>query len=153
MENKLTSEEEEEETLKDAKSRQIYDPINKVFNYSKRRVTDLPENNRVKLPKEVEPKIENEIGMIKEIVMKEFLKYKNELEKEEEQRGVPKEKRRNQEYMNLTKSEKRGLKKLRKRIDNKEIIVMKTDKSGKLTHMKREKYLELGKKQNQKRDH
>ena len=71
IENKLTQEEEEEETVRDAKQRQIYDPITKKFNYSKRRVTDLPENNRVVLPKEASPKIENELGMVREIVMKE----------------------------------------------------------------------------------
>ena len=63
IENTLTPEEEEAENIEDAKIRQIYDPITKKFNYSNRRVTDLPENNRVMLPKEVSPKLEHELGM------------------------------------------------------------------------------------------
>ena len=38
----------------------------------------------------------------------------------------------------------RGLRKLKKRISNEEIIILKTDKSGKLAVMKRENYLKMG---------
>ena len=141
LNNTLTPEEEDEESMKDAKERQIYDPITRVFNYSKRRVTDLPENNRVQLPKEVSPKQENELGMLREIVMKEFVDYKREIEEDEIKKGIPEEKRHNQEGANLTKIEKNGIKKLKKRIQNKEIIILKTDKSGKLTAIERDKYL------------
>ena len=41
--------------------------------------------------------------------------------------------------------EKRGLKKLKSRIENKELVCLKTDKSGKLTLMKREEYSKIGK--------
>ena len=40
--------------------------------------------------------------------------------------------------------EKKGLNKLRKRIKENEIVVLKTDKSGKLTVIDREEYLKLG---------
>ena len=40
---------------------------------------------------------------------------------------------------------KRGLKKLKSKIENEELICLKTDKSGKLTMMKREEYSKLGK--------
>ena len=148
IEKELTGEEEEEEIIAKAQQRQIYDSIGKVFNYSKRRVTYLPENNRVMLPMEVEPKLENEIGMLREMILKEFSAYKNEIKERGIKEGVPENKRKNQEHSNLTKQEKRGLKKLRKRLQEKEIVVLKTDKSGKLTLMNREKYLELGKKMN-----
>ena len=46
--------------------------------------------------------------------------------------------------MNLSDGEKKGLDSLRKRIQNEEILVMKTDKSGKLSVTTREKYLEMG---------
>ena len=95
IENRATQEEEEEESLKDAKLRQIYDPITKKFDYSKRRVTDLPENSRVMLPKEVSPKLENELGMLRGIILKEFREYKEEIEEEEKRRGIPEDKRRN----------------------------------------------------------
>ena len=81
LENTMTPKEEEEESVKDAKQRQIFDPITRVFNYSKRRVTDLPENNRVMLPKETSPKLENELGLLREIVMNEFIKYKRKLKR------------------------------------------------------------------------
>ena len=148
IENTLTEEEKEEEALNDAKERQIFDPIRNVFNYSKRRVMDIPENNRVTLPKEVEQKVENELGMLREIIGKEFDKYKAEIEEKEKKEGIELEKRKNQENLNLTKQERRGLRKLKKRLDGKEIVVLKTDKSGKLTLMNREKYLELGKLKN-----
>ena len=122
----------------------------KVFKYSKRRVTDLPENNRVTLPKETTPKIENELGMLREIVMREFHKLKGELEEDEKRRKVPVEKRKNQEGRNLTKQQREGLKKLKKRIGDKEVIVLKTDKSGKITLADREKYLAMGRKLNEK---
>ena len=50
----------------------------------------------------------------------------------------------NQECDNLTKQERQGLKKLKKRISEGELLVIKTDKSGKLGVINREKYLEMG---------
>ena len=41
VDEKISKKEEEEEIIKDSKSRQIYDPLTKVFDYTKRRVTDL----------------------------------------------------------------------------------------------------------------
>ena len=88
--------------------------------------------------------------MLGEVVIGEFQKYKSELEKEEERSGVSKEKRKNQEQRNLTAKERRGLKKLRKRIGEEEIVCLKTDKSGKLTLMNREEYLKLGREDSRK---
>ena len=50
----------------------------------------------------------------------------------------------NQEWDNLSKSEKKGLKSLRKRIRKGEIVVLKSDKSSKLCVIKKEKYLQVG---------
>ena len=50
----------------------------------------------------------------------------------------------NQEGDNLTDTEKRGLAKLRKRIKEGNIVIVKTDKSGKIAAMSKEKYLEMG---------
>ena len=41
----------EMEEILEAKSRQYYDPEGKIFNYGKKRATDLKENSRVTLPK------------------------------------------------------------------------------------------------------
>ena len=43
----ITEEEKEEDVIRDARSRQFYDPSKRVFNYSKKRVTDLEENKSV----------------------------------------------------------------------------------------------------------
>ena len=48
---------------------------------------------------------------------------------------------------NLTEEEAEGLKSLQKCIKNKEIIIVKTDKSGKLAVTDKETYLEMGRKQ------
>ena len=44
-------EEREELEKEDAESRQVFDPVDKVFNFQKRRVTDLEQNAYVILPK------------------------------------------------------------------------------------------------------
>ena len=120
------------EIIKEAEENQIYDPIRKRFKYSKRRATDILEHNKVKLPEEVNIKHEKELGMLRDIVMLEFEKFKREIEKKEDKEGVKEEKRKNQERENLTSQEKRGLKKLLKRIKEKGILVFKTDKGGNL---------------------
>ena len=53
---------------------------------------------------------ESQIGVLREIILKEFNQYKRELENIEEKKGVAKEKYRNQQEANLTAKEKRGLK-------------------------------------------
>ena len=68
--------EEEKEIIEDAKSRQIYDPLTHKFNYSKRCVTDLRENKSVTLPKCVDEKLESELSILRELMIKEFKDYK-----------------------------------------------------------------------------
>ena len=187
-------EKEKERELSDAKERQIFDPINKVFDFSKRRVTDMKENSKVHLPKPLKASDEGEIEMIREVLMGEFKKYKLEQEekfemrkknresknknkenmfdkkerekrenrdvdlerKEELDRNIKrketekiiekkKDKNRNQEGKNLTPAERRGLQKLRERIKEGEIVILKTDKSGKMMVSDKEEYLKMGK--------
>ena len=75
--------------------------------------------------------------------MREFHKLKGELEEEERREKVPVEKSKNQEGRNLTKQQREGLKKLKKRIGNKQVIDLKTDKSGKLMIMSKDDYLRI----------
>ena len=49
-----------------------------------------------------------------------------------------------EQQTNLTRSEQMGLRKIQKRINNHEIVVLKTDKSGKLTVMNRDEYQKIG---------
>ena len=173
--------ERDKEDLQEARSRMIFDPTKKVFDYANRRVTDLKENTRITLPKAGSPKEEAELEMMRKIVIEEFNKYKKEVEETntksslDQKKNKRKEKRekemiaakernedsdniiekeieketekkdnRNQEWKNLTSSERRGLIKLRKRIKDEEIVILRTDKSGKLTAMKKEEYLKMG---------
>ena len=114
-------EKEKNEIISDARERQIFNPINKEFDYSKRRVTDLGENNKVYLPKICEVKEESEIEVMRNIILEEYKNYKkdvidkkvNEM-KEKDPEKIERIKLRNLEYENLTAKEKRGLKKLKK---------------------------------------
>ena len=76
-------------------------------------------------------------------VCKKKLHDKEIKEKEKNKR---KEERRkaNQEWDNLSKSEKKGLMSLRKRIKKGEIVVLKSDKSSKLCVIKIDKHLQVG---------
>ena len=130
-------EELEENEILEAEGRRIYDPINKLFNHTKKRATDLAENNKVTLPKPCNNFIESGIEMIRSRVLETFIKYRK---RECNDRG--------EQPTNLSNQERRGLRKLKKRIDNHEIIVLKTDKSGKLTVINRNEYEKLGKEMN-----
>ena len=130
-------EEDEREIMEHAKSRQIFDPLTYRFNYTKKCATDLQENKSVTLPKGVEERLESEMSMLKELMMREFNRYKRELEAKDIRDNVEERKRKNQQWRNLTWCEKRGLRSLKKRIENKELICVKTDKSKKLTYEKR----------------
>ena len=196
-------EKEKERELYEAKERQIFNPIEKTFDFSKRRVTDMKECSKIHLPKPLKANEEGELEMIREVLMNEFKKYKREKEEEfekrreerqkkrrnifteereknkkrqrkrineekidkresrenkdmgeEENNGMKekienreskKEKNRNQEGENLTMKEKRGVQKLKERIKEGEIVVLKTDKSGKLVICDKEEYLKMGK--------
>ena len=148
---------EEKEDLDDALERQVYDPVTKTFDYSRKRTTDLPENGQVYLPKAVNAKVESEMSIIRNIILEEFEKYKEEIDKQNENIEKKKEKderkkrfesKINQEWKNLTNREKKGLRKLRKRIQKDEIVILKSDKSGRLIAMRKEEYLRMGLRQN-----
>ena len=130
-----TSEEEKKDTEdeEDAKSRQIYDPIEGVYDPRKRRVTDLDECDRVTLPKPLSVIDEANIEARRAIHTRVYNEYIEEFcDKNGEQKP------------NVTKSESEGIKKIQKRIKEKEIIYMKTDKSGKGCLASLEKYKDLG---------
>ena len=118
----------------DAEGRRVYDPINKVFDHGNKRATDMTENKKVTLPKPCDNHTESSIEILRKKIMETFKEYrrKNCTEKGEQE-------------TNLTRKELRGLRKLKKRIRNKEIIILKTDKSGKLTPINRDNYEKIGK--------
>ena len=125
----------EMEEIIEAKSRQFFDPEEKIFNYGKKRATDLKENSRVTLPKPCNT--EDEAGIeIRRKSMKTTLKnFKMEHCNSK-----------NEQKPNLSKEERDGLKSLQRRLKDGEIIFLRTDKSSKLAVTDMETYLEMGKK-------
>ena len=77
-------------------------------------------------------KEESQLEMLQTLLWDEYLAFKKELEKKVKG-GKKDATERNQEGDNLTKQQQAGLKKLKKRIKDGELLVIKTDnKSGKL---------------------
>ena len=94
----------------------------------------MAENSKVILPRPCSNSVESSIEMIRNKVMEKFKKYrKRECNKWGEQKN------------NLTRKENRGLRELKQRVKDGEIVILKTDKSGKLTVMKLGEYDKLGK--------
>ena len=120
-EEETTEEEEEMIEEQEAKSRQTFDPVEKVYDDRKRRVTDLQECSRVTLPKPLPTNEEALLEIRRGIHSKIYSEYRQEhCTNEGEQQS------------NLSESQQRGLKSLKKRIQDGKLVVIKTDKSGKL---------------------
>ena len=117
-------------------SRETYDPVNKVFDFRKKRTTDIKTNQRIYLPEPRPMREESELSVRNDIWEAEIRKYRNKHCDEEDV----------QTDSNLTASEKRGLKKLKKRADAGEIVIGTTDKSGKLCVSSFESYVRQGRK-------
>jgi hypothetical protein len=119
--------------LEEAKARQFYDPEENVYDYRKKKVTDLRENSRVTLPSPVTELQEAGIAIRRETFNGKVRDYmrKNCNEK-------------NQQKPNLTKSESNGLRSLQKRIKSGELVIMSTDKSSKLAVTNMSTYMEMG---------
>ena len=117
----------------EAETRQVYNPRKRVYDDRKRRATDLKECARVTLPKPMDTKNEALIEMRRGTNEKIYNKYTEEVcNKKGEVKG------------NLTEEEKDGLKRLQKRIKEKEVVILKTDKSGKMCLVTTEEYKRMG---------
>ena len=117
----------------EAKSRQVFDPVEKEYDERKRRVTDLKECNRVTLPKPLPASEEAKIELRKNTHTEIFENYRREnCNKFGEQKS------------NLTKDEREGLKSLEKKIKERKLIVIKTDKSSRFAVCSEEAYLRMG---------
>ena len=124
---------EEENEIMEARTRQVFDCENRVYDERKQRVTDLKECTRIFLPKPLEVNQEAQIEMRREVHLRTSEEYR---EKECDEKG--------RQRRNLTLSEQRGLRKLEKRKNEGEIVVIMTDKSSKMCIMKRDDYEQLG---------
>ena len=117
----------------EAEAREVFDVNGKVFDYGKKKSTDLTDNKEVTLPKPMDNHTECSLEVIKNKVMKAFRDYKT---KNCDRKG--------NQRTNLTSSEEQGLKSLQKRIQKGDIVALKTDKSGKMTICKMEDYIKMG---------
>ena len=127
----LSEKEQERIDIIDAKMRQVYDSDSKIFDMRKLRATDVKLNNQVYLPKPQGVKYEAGLEMRRSKYLETFRQYAKE---NCDEKGRQKS--------NLTISEMRGLKKLKKRISEGEIIICQTDKSGRLAVMPMDMYHE-----------
>ena len=117
--------------------RHIFNPFDKTLNFNKRRPTDYKLNTRVKLPKPLSEKEEFHCEMKRQQYSDTMDEFINEQEEQYSQikSDVP---------INLSKRERIGLKTLRKRIADDELIVCSTDKSGRFSVMTHEQYIQAG---------
>jgi hypothetical protein len=130
---KKASEMEEEET------RQLFDPINKIFDGRKLRVTDLPFNPRVTLPRgipeEEEASLETRGRKHLEIVRKYIAENCNE---------------HGEQVQNLSKGAQKGIKSLKKRIKEGDLVVLELDKSNRFCVTDINTYRRMGEVQTKK---
>ena len=134
---KLVMEKSEEDRVLDieieARTRQVFDPVERTFDERRRRVTDLREFNRVTLPKPLPATEEAKIELRRDLHKNIFDKFRKEnCDRKGEQES------------NMTREEQEGLKSLQKKIREKKIIVIKTDKSSRFAVASEESYLRMG---------
>ena len=134
--DEIGEKEKEELEILELRTREIYDQENGSLDMRKRRATDVKSNQRVYLPGPRPAREEAELLVRSQRLENQMLKFMKEYCNE---RGELRE-------SNLSEQEKRGLKKLLKRVKDKEIVVNVTDKSGKLCVTSMESYIRQGNK-------
>ena len=102
----------------DAAMRQIFDPVKRTLNFSRKRVTDSRHNNFSKLPSELPPELETYIDLWRSRFRGVF-----QIQLDELQHGT--------QQSNLSWDQAQGLRTLEKRVKEGDLIILKTDKSEK----------------------
>ena len=128
-----TEEEEAEQRIKDAEARRIFDVNNKTICMANRRVTDLDSNSKVYLPKALDALSEARIEVRNDQYRQIYAGYKKT--------GCNKE---DKQEVNLPDNLKKALISLNKKIKEKQIVVVPTDKSGKFAICSLDAYKEMG---------
>ena len=121
--------------LLEAKARMMFDDDTLELDCRKQRCTDAKHNTRIILPGPLSPKLERELECRRMEWIAIYDAYVKEFCDEE---GV--------QENNLTESEARGLKSLKKRVAEGSLIVCQTDKSSRFAIMSQEEYLAAGQK-------
>ena len=135
IENYLWKDLEEAEKVRraeeEASLRQIFDPINGILDFGKKRVTDSSLNSFIKMPKELSNDRETYLNLRRS-------RYTSVLQAEIDrlEGRTPR---------NLPRAETEGLTSLQEKVKDGELVIAKTDKSGKLAPCTPEAYIEMGK--------
>ena len=124
QEESITEAERERLETLGAETRQIYDPTSKTVDYRKYRATDAPMNATLKLPPGQDPEYEAGLEV-------RFQKWMNTAKQFREEFCDSK----GRQQDNLTSAQRRGLKKLQKRVADGELVCIPTDKSGQMIVM------------------
>ena len=138
-EEKLDDEEEIDDDEKElheeleAESRQPFNPMDKTLDPRKMRVTDFKLNTRVHLPKPLSTIQEAKIEIRREKLNEVFNNFINEKCSEK-----------GDQKLNLSKAQGRGLKKLKKRLKDGDLVIFMTDKSGKFAITDLVNYSKMG---------
>ena len=114
--------------------REVYNPDTKILDYRRLKATDMVDNPRVELPPP-RPQTEEQTLAAKELIWQD--KIKKYINCHCNDKG-------DQKNTNLTKSQRRGIAKLRARTKAGEIVITVTDKSGKMSVSSRENYRQQG---------
>ena len=104
-----------------------------TLDFGNRRTTDVKDNARVIFPRALDLETEASLQMLRIEAMGVFRDY---MQEKCDSRGRQKS--------NLNTSEKRGLKSLKKRVEEGEVVVMTTDKTSNFAVLGRERYIEAG---------
>ena len=125
---------EEWEEFQEASRRMVFQKEGGKFNYGRKRATDLKGNTMVVLPGQ-RKKFQDEANL--EMLRAEFKGcFKEYVRKHCNDRG--------EQESNLTKGETVGLKSLKKRFKEGNIVILPTDKSGRFSIMSMDNYLKAG---------
>ena len=130
----IDAEKREEEEIKVGETRSIFDWKNKTLDLGRRRATDVKGNSRVIFPRKA--RTLGEESALETLRMELFTLFSQYVGENCDSKGEQKS--------NLTRGEEEGLKSLRKRVKEGDIVIIPTDKSGNLTVMSRSTYLEAG---------
>ena len=133
-EEDISEAEQEKNDLMEAQSRQAFDSESKCFDMRNLRATDVKLNTFVVLPEPQSVKYEAGLELRRDKYLSEFRNYV----KQNCDKGF-------QQKPNLTSQQRKGIKKLSKRVADGEIIICLTDKSGRLAVLPMEMYHEAAK--------
>ena len=125
-----TPEQRMDQDITEQSTREVFNPETKTLDYRKQKVTDMIDNPRVELPPP-RPQKEEDTLAAKELLWQDNIrKYIN----------CNCNEKGDQNNNNLTKAQRRGIAKLKKRTKAGEIVITVTDKSGKMSVSSQENY-------------